>query len=1172
MKKILLLLAIVAAIPSSAVRITEFMATNKGSIKDSYGESSDWVEIYNDGETISLLGWSLTDDAKKPRKWYFPETNFVAGTYMLVWASDRNISLPGQELHTNFKLSASGEYLGLVDPAGNVITQFSPKFPQQYEDVSYGVGSYSSTLNIMLRDTNTICKAVIPTNGDVDGLWYSNNFDDSGWEIGYSGVGYEADPGQEYDFTRLIDFDVLNNMHERNSSAYIRIPFELEERYDLKKLVLRMLYKDGFIAYLNGTEVARVNASGPASWDSASSSYHEDQDALVFEDVDISEHIGLLKQGNNFLCIHGLSESISNSHFLVDAQLFAEEVEHTEFSGIGYFSKATPGTINGQAYEDWLQPLTFSHDSGFYEQPIWLIINSPDNGTTIRYTTDGTEPTIDYGTVYSQGIQISKTTILRVGVFKEGSVSQRPVAKTYVFLDDVIAQPDGVCPGEQWPSEPVKNQVFDYGMDTRITQSPEYAPLMREAFEQIPMLSIVVSPGNLFNASTGIYVNPGQDGRTWERYAQLNYLTHDSSEGFSIGCGLRIRGGGSRSANNAKHSFRLFFRSEYGESKLLYPLFGDEGASSFDKVDLRTAQNYSWSRTNGNDPRENIMCRDVFARDLQREMGEPYTRSRYFHLLLNGHYWGLYQFQERSEESYAKTYFGGEKEDFDVIKPVTRRATVTNGTIDAWKALWQKTREGFTETTYNCVVGRDEYGVRNINYPVLLDPTNLADYTIINNLMANRDGPLGYDNSFVNNFFTIYNREHPDGFKFFCHDTEHAMVKSNLRRDLTEEVNTGYTAPNLFNPRYLHQKLCEVESYRRVFQSRVSLYYFNEGLLTIPKISNLLLGRAKEIDLAIICESARWGDVRTDYKSYQPFTKNDHWLPELKWITGTFFRTRLTLNLNQYRNRGWYPNAVPPTITPNGGKVISGTRVTLDGQTNLLYTTDGSDPYTSNTAVPYTDPIIIDRPMVIRCCLDPKISDTPLDVSARFTINEISPLRVTELMYMPFEPPEGSKFKAKDYEFVELYNLSDKEFYPDGQMVTGGVDFVFANGSPKIGPGGYVLLVSNLEAFSELYNTNDLYIAGTFSGSLSNTGEQLFLNDYDFSFSGFWYDGARGTGRSIVLKDYDTPTSEHSNKNAWRVSGEPYGSPGRKDLPEPGSLLFLLLGLYVFVFKLYDHI
>lgn len=99
--------------------------------------------------------------------------------------------------------------------------------------------------------------------------------------------------------------------------------------------------------------------------------------------------------------------------------------------------------------------------------------------------------------------------------------------------------------------------------------------------------------------------------------------------------GFRIRGGWSRHDEFAKHAFRLFFRSEYGERKLRFPLFGDEGVNEFDKVDLRCSQNYSWSK-GGEEAPYCTMNRDVFSRDCQRDMLQPYTRSRYYHLYLNG--------------------------------------------------------------------------------------------------------------------------------------------------------------------------------------------------------------------------------------------------------------------------------------------------------------------------------------------------------------------------------------------------------------------------------------------------------------------------------------------------------------------------------------------------------
>ena len=194
MKRTLFLTLLFGALTLPAVRITEFMASNKGTIKDSFGDSSDWVELYNDGDTFSLEGWGLTDNAKKPHKWDFPATNFVAGTYMLVWCSDREISEPGEEMHTGFKLSASGEYLGLYDKNGQVVSEYAPTFPVQYEDVSYGDGCIVTTEEIILRSTNSFCRYLVPENGDIDGIWYRSTFDDSAWKSGTSGVGYEKNP------------------------------------------------------------------------------------------------------------------------------------------------------------------------------------------------------------------------------------------------------------------------------------------------------------------------------------------------------------------------------------------------------------------------------------------------------------------------------------------------------------------------------------------------------------------------------------------------------------------------------------------------------------------------------------------------------------------------------------------------------------------------------------------------------------------------------------------------------------------------------------------------------------------------------------------------------------------------------------------------------------------
>src|SRR5262245_44680975 len=118
--------------------ISEFMASNSDSLEDSDGDSSDWIEIHNPlDQAVDLGGWYLTDNDQKPKKWRFPAASWVdAGGFLIVFASEKDRY--GTELHTNFKLSADGEYLALVSPAGVPVDEYSPSYPEQYTDVSYG--------------------------------------------------------------------------------------------------------------------------------------------------------------------------------------------------------------------------------------------------------------------------------------------------------------------------------------------------------------------------------------------------------------------------------------------------------------------------------------------------------------------------------------------------------------------------------------------------------------------------------------------------------------------------------------------------------------------------------------------------------------------------------------------------------------------------------------------------------------------------------------------------------------------------------------------------------------------------------------------------------------------------------------------------------------------------
>ncbi len=123
--KILLILVLffITKVNGQTVVINEFMAKNSTTIQDKDGDFSDWIELYNPSNSIiNLFNYKLSDDADDLDKWLFPEVNILPHSYILIFASKKDIS-DVTELHTNFKISGSGEELFLTDASGNLIDQ-----------------------------------------------------------------------------------------------------------------------------------------------------------------------------------------------------------------------------------------------------------------------------------------------------------------------------------------------------------------------------------------------------------------------------------------------------------------------------------------------------------------------------------------------------------------------------------------------------------------------------------------------------------------------------------------------------------------------------------------------------------------------------------------------------------------------------------------------------------------------------------------------------------------------------------------------------------------------------------------------------------------------------------------------------------------------------------------
>ncbi len=126
--------------PATHLVISEFMADDESILADEEGEYSGWIEIHNPApDAVSLAGYALTDDPGNPARWPFPEMELKGGGYLVVFASGKERMVAGRPLHTNFRLSNEGEYLALMGPGGVPLHAFTPKFPSQRANISYGL-------------------------------------------------------------------------------------------------------------------------------------------------------------------------------------------------------------------------------------------------------------------------------------------------------------------------------------------------------------------------------------------------------------------------------------------------------------------------------------------------------------------------------------------------------------------------------------------------------------------------------------------------------------------------------------------------------------------------------------------------------------------------------------------------------------------------------------------------------------------------------------------------------------------------------------------------------------------------------------------------------------------------------------------------------------------------
>ncbi|MBN1187691.1 MAG: lamin tail domain-containing protein [Bacteroidales bacterium] len=761
-------------VSGQTVRIDEFMALNQTTIADEDGEYSDWIELYNPtGSTINIGGWTLTDDKLMPDKWMIPAITLEANSYLLIFASGKNRQVQGNELHTNFKLSGSGEYLGLYNNSGIVITEFDPAYPEQQVDVSYG--------------------------------------------------------------------------------------------------------------YLEGIYVG--------------------------------------------------------------------------------FNDPTPGYATTAGAQTVVPAPTFDHSHGFYDAAFDLLISDELGSAQIYYTTDGSVPGTSNGFLYSSSIHIDSTSIIRAVAIVSGQEPSRITTCTYLFLNDVIHQPNNPTGyPANWGryTELPGYAIADYEMDPELISDTNYAKAVIEALKDLPTISLVTDKDHFFsnvnNSDTGgIYIFTGPPlsntvngvGDGWIRPVSFEYFADGDTNSLQIDCGIKLQGGHSRRPEKSpKHSFRLVFRNEYGPTTLNYPIFGNDANTEFNSITLRAGFCNTWIHWQAEQRDKSLYLTDTWAKDVQKAMGHMAVENDFVHLYINGIYWGLYNTSERIDRKFAASYLRGDNEDFDVIKDYTE---VVDGNIAAWNSMMSLANAGFaTREDFQRIQGNNADGTPNGDYENLLDMNNFIDYFIINLYGGNTD----WDH---HNWAAIRNRVKPGkGFQFICWDEEH------IHKDVYDMDAMGTNNSNC--PSRIFQQLTQNADFRRLFADRVAKYCYNDGFLTPDKAEEFWVLRNNEVENSMFAEAARWGDYRRDVHSWQTgpyelYTKETHWDPHKDYLQNTYFPLRTDVFLNTLKAYGLYSPVDPPILKINNSPTTQayiniGDELSIgaiDGE--IYYTIDGSDPADWSNAV-----------------------------------------------------------------------------------------------------------------------------------------------------------------------------------------------------------------------------
>lgn len=571
------------AFNGQGVVINELMASNGSTLKDDIGAYSDWIELYNgSASAVDLTGWSMSDDSMNRTKWMLPGTTLGAGEYMTVFA----VGEEAEGLRASFKLSSEGERVILYDAGGTAVSYM------EYDALDVDQALVRS------RDGG-VEKSFLPSPG------YENTAEGARNAIDAEYTTPAANEMQLYINEVMCSVEGMEDWLELYNASAQAIDLSGFGISDNPNRPRKWQFPEGASIPAGGyLAIKLVGAEGESGLVNG-----------VYQ-VDFA-----LSVGGDELLLLATDEGEVIDRMLLTGQ--RRGVSYGRAAGAEeyrFFKTPTPNAANsGSGYVYCATEVQFSVQGGVQSGPVELALSAQE-GMTIFYTTDGTNPT-GKSTVYTGPMTISKNTVVKAVAWREGAIESEVCGHTYVF-----------------------------------------------GAKHTGYVVMVSGKRSQLNGSSGT-LNTGAAGNGYDVYAEIYDV--NGSRLVAQECYLHLNGRSTRT-QFAQKAFRLVAKKEYGDNRFKAALFSERDYEEYKAIIVRCA---------GQD-NQGAFMRDPLLTALARNTSVMYQEHEPAVVYVNGQYWGAYYLRERVTPESICQFEGWTNP--DKVDLLEGRGAVVQGSNDSY--------------------------------------------------------------------------------------------------------------------------------------------------------------------------------------------------------------------------------------------------------------------------------------------------------------------------------------------------------------------------------------------------------------------------------------------------------------------------------------------------------